>query len=124
MPLHPSQVFENADTLIERAINMGESYQSIAAITGVNDSTVRNWHRRKRAKLPIILPLMAYLDRKEKGMPASPNTEQINKINDFDNLIINMTNKLRTKMQQYISDEIEKPPLEDAQLILILKQLC
>ena len=125
MPLHPSQVFENADTLVDRAINMGESYQSIAAITGVNDSTVRNWYRRKRAKLSIIQPLIDYIERKEKGIPDSPDSDQHIDIQDnFNDLIKIMTENLKVKIKQYISGERERPPLEDAQLITILKQLC
>jgi hypothetical protein len=124
MPLHPSQVYEDAHNLIESAFELGLNYQSIAKLTKVSDSTVRNWHRRRRAKRPIIQPLIEYVEQKQQNLSA-PNAIGIydNNDHDFKMLIKRLKTNLIVKIENYISGKRDHPPIEDVQLINLLTQL-
>lgn len=115
MPIHASQVFTNAKNLIDKAIIKGENFQTIAIITKVHDSTVRNWYRRNRAKLSVIQPLIDHLQNKDES-PKSIKRETV----IFDDLVIQLKRQLKTKIENYLAGHSDTPPLADAQLIKLI----
>lgn len=119
MPLHPSQVFEQADELIDRAFAVGESYQSIAKMTEVHDSTVRNWKRRKRAKLAKIKPLLDHVIQMEHNAEQAGTRQKSAPAYDFNELIHKLKIHLAGKLEKYLAND-DIAPLEDAQLLKIL----
>ncbi len=122
MPLHPSQVYHTADTLIDRAFAIGETYQTIAKKTGVKDSTVRNWHRRKRAKLSAIQPLIDHVDKVEKDMANDASAAKERSLNhhNLNDLIESLKHNLVVKIKDYLSGKTDNTPVDDAQLLKLL----
>ncbi|MGD9212514.1 MAG: hypothetical protein PVI90_17155 [Desulfobacteraceae bacterium] len=116
MPLHPSQVFKESKELIEKAFKKGENYQTIAKLTNTSDATVRNWHRRGRAKLSAIQPL---IDR----MNSINIEKNAKEFDDISELLPALKKILVEKTKNYIERKTDLPPIADAQFISILEKM-
>jgi hypothetical protein len=120
MALNSSNVFEDSRNLVDKALALGESFASIATLTHVTDSAVRTWRKRNRAKLSAIQPLIDLVEGKEKGLSPDQSGESLK---DTHKLLTKLMDVMTDKIEKYLSGERDKPPIDDANFILMYQNI-